>query len=94
MHVEAHIHGRTWTCQFIQLVYPSEPFDASRCHNPLRSFFYSVSVDPTLPTHCNSTLPKEHLDKGQLGGSDVEGIDVRSQAGVSLLLAIRAVNAC
>ncbi|KAL2289639.1 hypothetical protein FJTKL_01880 [Diaporthe vaccinii] len=67
------------------------PFDANKCHNPLQFFTW---YPQTLPNHCNSPLSRRHLDKGQLGGSDVKGIDVSSQTGVSLLLAIRTVIAC
>lgn len=91
-HLEAHYDGRTWTCQFIQLVYPSEPVDAGGCHDPHPILF--IWYPQTLPNQCNSPLPRRHLDKGQLGGSDVEGIDVRGQTGVSLLLAVRTIAAC
>lgn len=81
-------HGRVNSFNWYTLQNPLTPVDATIPSD----FFYSVSEDP--PKHCDSTLPRKRLDKGQLSGSDVEGIDVRGQTGVSLLLAVRAVSEC
>lgn len=72
----------------LSLVYhkPDAYFDAGEMH------FFPFPFD-------SRTLPVDHpvsqnasLDESQLGGSDVQSIDVRGQASVGLLGAIRAAS--
>lgn len=58
-------------------------FDANRMPK-----IHSVHVLDILPNH-PITTPRERLDKGQLGGSNVESVNIRGQAGVGLLGTVR-----
>lgn len=50
----------------------------------------------SLPNFCQRSInfPEQHLDQGQLGGGNVQGVNVRSQAGVGLLGAVGAGVGC
>lgn len=71
----------------LSLVYrkPDAYFDAGEMH-----FFPFPFESITLPVD-RPVSQNARLDKSQLGGSDVQSIDVRSQTSVGLLGAIRAV---
>lgn len=79
-------HGRVNSFNWYTLQNPLTPVDAI-----IPSNFLLGIRRPSQ--NRNSPFSRRHLDKGQLGGSDVEGIDVRGQTGVSLLLAIGTVTA-
>lgn len=79
-------HGRVNSFNWYTLQNPLTPVDAI-----IPSIFF-IWYPQTFPNHRNSPFSRGHLDKGQLGGGDVEGIDVRGQTGVSLLLAIGTVH--
>jgi hypothetical protein len=57
-------------------------------------FPFHKNHDQTIPPHIGPRSDSESLDKSQLGGSDVESIEIGGKASIGLLGSIGAKRGC